>query len=301
MTFELATTETKEDDKDKKEERKDTGTKPGYLCFWTLKNPTFPEKFIKTDHSITCCQFSKKDPHLIAVGDSHGNIAIYNVRGTDTKPIAESKDLDGKHTDIIWELQWVEKKDKGEFLVSISGDGRIIEWSMKKGLEFTELKVLKRETNPNQKDVYSGAEVMGEKKSGGMTFIVTGGLSIDFPSDGANHNNYFTATEDCTIHKCSTSYSEGYMDTFVGHNGPIYKVRCNPFWDTAECPIFLSCSYDWTVKVWNAKQQTPALTCHQIGHLRDQVNDICWAPKTSSVFASVANDGRIEIWDLKVD
>jgi hypothetical protein len=33
--------------------------------------------------------------------------------------------------------------------VSISGDGRIIEWSMKKGLEFTELKVLKRETNPN--------------------------------------------------------------------------------------------------------------------------------------------------------
>lgn len=39
---------------------KDDQLKPGYLCFWTLKNPTFPEKFIKTDHSITCCQFSKK-------------------------------------------------------------------------------------------------------------------------------------------------------------------------------------------------------------------------------------------------
>jgi len=127
----------------------DNKLQPGYLCFWTLKNPNYPEKVIKTDHSITCCQFSKKDPHIIAVGDSHGNIAIYNVRGTDTKPVAESKDLDGKHTDIIWELQWVEKKDKGEFLISISGDGRIIEWSMKKGLEFTELKVLKRETNPN--------------------------------------------------------------------------------------------------------------------------------------------------------
>jgi WD40 repeat protein len=129
--------------------KQDNKLQPGYLCFWTLKNPNYPEKVIKTDHSITCCQFSKKDPHIIAVGDSHGNIAIYNVRGTDTKPVAESKDLDGKHTDIIWELQWVEKKDKGEFLISISGDGRIIEWSMKKGLEFTELKVLKRETNPN--------------------------------------------------------------------------------------------------------------------------------------------------------
>jgi dynein intermediate chain 4, axonemal len=129
--------------------RKDDEIKPGYLCFWTLKNPSYPEKVFKTDHSITCCQWSKRDPNLIAVGDSHGNIAIYNVRGTDMKPIAESKDLDGKHTDVIWELQWVEKKDKGEFLISISGDGRIIEWSMKKGLEFTELKVLKRETNPN--------------------------------------------------------------------------------------------------------------------------------------------------------
>jgi WD40 repeat protein len=33
----------------------DKELKNGYLCFWTLKNPTFPEKFIKTDHSITCC------------------------------------------------------------------------------------------------------------------------------------------------------------------------------------------------------------------------------------------------------
>ena len=35
--------------------------------------------------------------------------------------------------------------------------------------------------------------------------------------------------------------------------------------------------------------------------LKQQVNDVCWSPKTSSVFASVANDGRIEVWDLKRD
>jgi len=78
--------------------------KEGLLCFWTLKNPNFPEKIIKTEHSITCCQFSKKNPHLIAVGDSHGNIAIYNIRNNDNKPLAESKDLEGKHTDIVWEI-----------------------------------------------------------------------------------------------------------------------------------------------------------------------------------------------------
>jgi len=177
--------------------------KEGLLCFWTLKNPNFPEKIIKTEHSITCCQFSKKNPHLIAVGDSHGNIAIYNVRTNDTKPIAESKDLEGKHTDIVWEIHWVDR-EKGETLVSVSGDGRVIEWSMKKGLEFTELMQLKRETNPNQKDVFAGVE--GDKK-GGMTFINTGGLSIDFPV-GENGLIYFAATEDCTVHRCSVSYSE---------------------------------------------------------------------------------------------
>ena len=268
--------------------------KEGLLCFWTLKNPNFPEKIIKTEHSITCCQFSKKSPHLIAVGDSHGNIAIYNVKNMGDKPIAESKDLEGKHMDIVWELQWVDREQKGEALVSISGDGRVIEWSMKKGLEFTELMQLKRETNPNMKDVFGGVE--GDKK-GGMTFINTGGLSIDFPVND-NGMSYFAATEDCTIHKCSVSYSEQYLETYYGHTGPIYKVRCNPFWEPLECQVFLTCSYDWTVRVWNAKENTPKLICHQINNLREQVNDVQWSPHTSSVYASVANDGRIEIWDL---
>jgi WD40 repeat protein len=157
----------------------DSTLKKGILAFWTLKNPNFPEKIIYHDHSITCCAFSKKKPNQIAIGDSHGNIAIYNIRGNSTKPLYESKDKENKHTDIVWEVQWMQRENKGESLISISGDGRIIEWSMKKGLEFTELMQLKRETTLNQKDVYAGADT--EKKSGGMTFINTGGLSIDFP------------------------------------------------------------------------------------------------------------------------
>jgi WD40 repeat protein len=55
--------------------------------------------------------------------------------------------------------------------------------------------------------------------------------------------------------------------------------------------------------VWNAKENTEKLICHQINNfnLKEQVNDIEWSPHTSSVFASVANDGRIEIWDLFKD
>ena len=66
-------------------------------------------------------------------------MAIYNIRGKDRKPIADSMDLDGKHTDIVWEVQWVDREAKGEALVSVGGDGRVIEWSMRKGLEFADL------------------------------------------------------------------------------------------------------------------------------------------------------------------
>lgn len=31
----------------------------GILAFWTLKNPSRPEKIIYHEHSITCCAWSK--------------------------------------------------------------------------------------------------------------------------------------------------------------------------------------------------------------------------------------------------
>ena len=44
--------------------------------------------------------------------------------------------------------------------------------------------------------------------------------------------------------------------------GPVYRIRCNPFWAN-DNQIFLTCSYDWTVRLWNAAEQTNpnVLTC----------------------------------------
>ena len=238
--------------------------KNGILAFWTLKNPTFPEKYITHEYSITCCQFSKKDPYLIAVGDCIGNILVYNIRSEDyTTPVNESTDLDGKHTDIIWEIRWVDKDPKPEALVSVSGDGRIIEWSRKKGFEKNDLTQLKRDTNPNQQEVFASAAVNSKDQKGDMIFINTGGMSIDFPV-GQSGMQYYAATEDCAIHKCSTSNPDMYMQSYYGHQGPIYRVRCNPFWNGIECPIFLTCSYDWTVRVWNANSNAGGLVCQQV-------------------------------------
>lgn len=273
------------------------GKDRGLIAFWTLKNPNFPEKMINTENSITALEFSTVTPNLLAVGDSLGGIMIYDIQSDDETPIADSREIDEKHTDVIWEVKWVQKPSKGEVLVSTSGDGRVIEWSLKKGLEFNELMQLKRQANPIQKESNVMPAGIDEERKTGMTFINTGGLSIDFPI--GQSANYFASTEDGTVNRCSVSYSERSLDTYTGHTGPVYKVRCSPFWSN-DCQIFLTCSYDWTVRVWNHKEpigKQEKLICHE-QYLQEQVNDVEWSPSTSSVFALVADDGRVEIWDL---
>ncbi|CAI2382805.1 unnamed protein product [Moneuplotes crassus] len=299
----------------------------GLVAFWTLKNPNFPEKMIKTENSVTALAFSTASPNLIAVGDSAGGILIYDCQNEEedilpvaqassgkkasskkkessfdklTVPIAESREIDEKHTDIIWEIKWVQKPSKGEVLVSVSGDGRVIEWSIKKGLEYNDLMQLKRQATSVQKEANVAPAGIDDERKPGMTFINTGGLSLDFPA--GQSANYFAATEDGTINRCSVSYSERSLDTYTGHTGPVYKVRCSPFWAN-DCQIFATCSYDWTVRIWNHKEpigkQEKLICRHQ--YLQEQVNDIEWSPDTSSVFALVADDGRVEIWDLAIN
>ena len=53
---------------------------PGFLCFWTLKNPLHPERVIKTPRGLTYCNFSKRNPYLIVVSDYQGEIMIYDLR-----------------------------------------------------------------------------------------------------------------------------------------------------------------------------------------------------------------------------
>lgn len=70
---------------------------------------------------------------------------------------------------------------------------------------------------------------------------------------------YLVATDEGTVHRCSKSYAEQYLDSYFGHSGPIYKVRCNPF----VSDLFLTCSADWSCKLWNWREET-AITNFQV-------------------------------------
>lgn len=111
-----------------------------------------------------------------------GVIAIYDVRQKIETPVLENSSSSGKHHDPVWELKWIEKErvmgdeqSMGEILVSVSTDGRVTQHMMRKGLEYTDLMVLKRVVKQDDK---------GGKNNKGTSLVSrkAGGLCFDFSS-----------------------------------------------------------------------------------------------------------------------
>lgn len=55
----------------------------GLLLVWTVKNPLYPERLIRTHSGVMCCAFSEVYPNLLAVGLVDGTVALYDVRTED--------------------------------------------------------------------------------------------------------------------------------------------------------------------------------------------------------------------------
>ena len=66
----------------------------------------------------------------------------------------------------------------------------------------------------------------------------------------------------------------------------VYGVRYNPFHGN----VFLSASADWTVKLWDHCREKPLATFD----LNGSVGDVAWAPYSSTVFAAVTAEGKVD-------
>jgi hypothetical protein len=120
----------------------------GLVLFWSLRNPDFPEKILRTSHAVTAVEFSRQNPMILAVGLSNGDVNIYDVKREGASwgvPVETSAGMEGSHLEPVWQLKWIIKgAERLETLVSISTDGRILEWNLKKGLVMSKLMQLKK-------------------------------------------------------------------------------------------------------------------------------------------------------------
>ncbi|EPQ08863.1 WD repeat-containing protein 78 [Myotis brandtii] len=182
---------------------------------WNKTNP-WPERIYQSPYGVTAVDFSIGTPNLLAVGYHNGTIAIYNVQSNVNVPVLDSSESPQKHLEPIWQLQWIEQDrgttgdDKREILVSISADGRIAKWVIRKGLDCYDLMRLKRTTA-------SISRRGGEKEKKGEALISRQAPGMCFAFHPKDTNIYLAGTEEGHIHKCSCSYNEQYLDTYRGH------------------------------------------------------------------------------------
>lgn len=252
----------------------------GKICCFTLKNTSYPEYIFSTESGVMCLDFHPIYPSLLAVGCYDGSVLVYNICNNGMRPIYSSSIRTGKHTDPVWQVSWqVDDMGKELGFFSISTDGKVAHWTMSKNELNMEPVMQLKLVQHTRKD-----EIEQETSMSGFA----GGCCFDF---NQKHCNLFiVGTEEGRIHKCSKAYSGQYLATYEGHHMPVYAVKWNPFHER----VFLSCSADWTVKLWDHSADYPIMSFD----LGCSVGDICWSPHSSTVFAAVTSDGKVHVYDL---
>ncbi|XP_044223552.1 dynein axonemal intermediate chain 4-like [Thunnus albacares] len=266
--------------------------KPGLVCCWSLKNPTWPERVIHCDNTVTSLDFSANNPSQLAVGMLDGSIAIYSVQSQDKNTrVISSRGCPNKHLGPVWQLRWTQQElsltgdEKVEALFSVAADGRISKWFVcNNGLECTDLMKLKRIHNTKKK----AGGTKTEKNTESILSALTPGLCFDFhPTDSSI---YLAGTWEGLIHKCSCYNSQQFLETYRKHYCPVNSLA----WCPLSPDVFLSCSSDWTIQLWKQDHFSPVLS---LASAQRAVCDIKWSPKWATVFGAV-NEGQLEIWDL---
>ncbi|XP_056587163.1 dynein intermediate chain 2, ciliary-like isoform X2 [Triplophysa dalaica] len=240
----------------------------GMLLFNSLKNPTYPEFIFTTLSSVMCVDIHENLSYLVAVGFYDGCVAVYNLKEHSDQPAYMSTAKTGKHTDPVWQVKWQKDDlDSNHNFFSVSSDGRVVSWTLVKNeLVFTDI------INLSLDSTACGTAFDFHKQ-------------IDYL--------FLVGTLDGKIHKCSKSYSSQFLETYDAHNMAVDAVR----WNHHHPNVFISCSSDWKVKIWDQTITTPMFTFD----LNAAVGDVVWGPYSSTVFAAVTNDGKIHVFDLSIN
>ncbi|CAL8104323.1 unnamed protein product [Calicophoron daubneyi] len=266
----------------------------GMVCCWSPKYIEYPERFYETPSGVTAVGWSKIHSNLLAVGMFSGVIYVFDVRKNDPIPVIDTTHAAGRHFGAVRKIQWVVREsgraeNLSEVLVSVSSDGRVTEWFVRKGFDSTgdcdyhcDLMVLKRS--------YVSAPGVANKPKRNDSLISRTAFGTCIAFNKKEQSIYVVGTEEGPIHKCSCSYNEQYLDTFFGHTASVYEIEWSPFLTE----VFLSCSADWTIKLWHLDHQTPLINIQTNVNM---VSSISWSPRNSVIFAS-SNEGALELWNL---
>ena len=111
------------------------------LCTWNLAKRSFdaekPDQVLEVDCCVSSVQFHPKSPALIAAGLFVGELCVWDLAEDEDQDnmIARSTLEDVAHREPIYEIQWIwdsrsSSSQPSFLLASISGDGKVLIWSI---------------------------------------------------------------------------------------------------------------------------------------------------------------------------
>ena len=265
--------------------------KNGLIHIWSLVVKKVPEFTFTCQPEITSAIFHPYNPKLIVGGTHTGQVLIWDTRGKQTAVNKTPLGLGGgqsgvkTHTSDITCLGVIGSTNSSH-IISLS-NGSICLWSLNnlsspvKRIELRTPQQKKENEDLNEMCILSM----------GMQQYETNNLLI-----GSDDNNIYQ------ISLNEDSSKNVILNTFTGHDGPVYSVDFHPADNYNACNfshLFATSSADWTTKIWS-KQNTlsPLIT---LENSNNYVYCSKWSPTNASVLATGDGNGYLDIMDLNKD
>jgi dynein intermediate chain, cytosolic len=283
------------------------------IMLWNVHAPSRPEYTFRSQGAdIVSARFSPFHPSFVIGGCYTGQVCLWDTRATSRSsgaPVLKTPQSGSHlgHNHPIYSISIIGTPHAHNILTA-STDGVVCSWSfdmLTQPQEYLELS-----TPPPAKTEDLAPTCMTFPASDPTFFLV--------------------GTEEGSIYPChryDRAGAKAGVDTklaYKGHTAPVMSSQFHP----AKGPVdlgnlLLTCSIDWSVKLWRIRPAATSSTvaasggttsvtiggtggAQSIGPVldisrEDLVYDAKWAPHKPSVFACVAGNGDLEVFDLNVD
>uniref|UniRef100_A0AAZ3RKM7 Uncharacterized protein n=1 Tax=Oncorhynchus tshawytscha TaxID=74940 RepID=A0AAZ3RKM7_ONCTS len=205
---------------------------------------------------------------------SVGFIVLWDNRSHRRTPVQRTPLSAAAHTHPVYCVNVVGTQNANN-LITVSTDGKMCSWSLD----------MLSQPQESMELVYNKSKPVA----------VTG---MAFPAGDVN--NYVVGSEEGMVYSASRHGSKaGIAEMFEGHQGPVTGISCHNAVGTVDFShLFITSSFDWTVKLWSIKHNKPLYSFEDNA---DYVYDVSWSPVHPALFASVDGMGRLDLWNLNND
>ncbi|XP_069815466.1 cytoplasmic dynein 1 intermediate chain 1 isoform X4 [Dendropsophus ebraccatus] len=247
----------------------------GVALVWNMKfKKTTPEYVFHCQSSVMSVCFARFHPNLVIGGTYSGQIVLWDNRSHRRTPVQRTPLSAAAHTHPIYCVNVVGTQNAHN-LITVSTDGKLCSWSL---------------------DMLSAPQESMELVYNKSKSVAVTGMA--FPTGDVN--NFVVGSEEGTVYTaCRHGSKAGISEVFEGHQGPITGLNCHSAVGAIDFShLFLTSSFDWTVKLWTTKHNKPLYSFEDNA---DYVYDVMWSPLHPALFACVDGMGRLDLWNLNSD